>query len=187
MFSEEIFKEQTGVDFSSFYKEYNPNLIYYINSICNDVEMARDIATDSYMQAMNNILSYDKNKAKFSTWLFCIAKNHTINEIKHNKRYVIEDISSYDDVTEAYDEDPFSVEKALYVKDNIQKLNYPYNIVMNMILLENRSYKDISEYFDDKNINTVKSWVRKGKSLLRNLLELKFGLYKNKIIENECS
>ena len=56
-----------------------------------------------------------------------------------------------------------------------------------MILSENRSYKDISEYFDDKNINTVKSWVRKGKSLLRNLLELKFGLYKNKIIENECS
>ncbi len=29
MFSEDIFKEQTGLDFNSFYKEYNPKLIYY--------------------------------------------------------------------------------------------------------------------------------------------------------------
>src|SRR6201996_2062903 len=128
MFSEEIFKEQTGVNFTSFYEEYNSKLIYYINSICNDTEMARDIATDSYMQAFNNILSYDRSKAKFSTWLFTIAKNHTINEIKYNKRYIIENLSSYDDINEVYTEDISVCDKAKYISDNIETLKYPYNI-----------------------------------------------------------
>lgn len=178
MFSEELFKEQTGEDFNVFYKEYNSKLIYFINSLCNDNEMAKDIATFSYMQAFEKISTYDKKKAKFSTWLFSIARNHTINEIKSNKKYLIEDISIFDDEEIEYKEDTQLCDKFEFIKDNIYKIDYPYNIVMEMILLGKKSYKDVSEAFDGKNINTVKSWVRKGKTILKEMIEDKFGLEK---------
>lgn len=180
MFSEELFTEQTGENFTEFYKEYNNKLIYYISTICNDKEMAKDIATGSYIHAFDNILSYDKSKAKFSTWLFTIAKNRTINEIKSNKKYLIEDISLHEDDGESdvYQEDIYFYDKIEFIKTNIKKLKYPYNEVMKMVLLEKKSYKTVSETFNNKNINTVKSWVKKGKTILKQMLEKEFGLEK---------
>ncbi len=140
--------------------------------------MSKDIATHSYIQAFEKISSYDKNKSRFSTWLFTIAKNHTFNELKYNKRYIIEEFSEIDNKEETYLEDISINDKFNFVKENIENLKYPYNIVMNMILLENKTYNDVSEYFNDKNLNTIKSWIRKGKNLLRELVEEKFNLKK---------
>jgi RNA polymerase sigma-70 factor (ECF subfamily) len=176
-FSEELFKQKTGEDFSSFYEEYNPKLIYFINSICKNNQMAQDIATDSYMDAFDNILSYNKEKAKFSTWLFTIARNNTINEIKVLKKTLHEE--TFDIIEEKEEVDPFIDEKASIVIEQINNLNEPYRDVMKMILLDRKSYKDISIKYN-KNINTIKSWIRKGRSLIKDLSEKEFNKLKNK-------
>ena len=188
MFSEDLFKEQTGEDFTSFYEEYNPKLLYYINNICKDTQLAQDIATESYLAAFNNILSYDREKAKFSTWLFTIARNNTYNELKHNKKVSYVEIMDIEQ--EEIEEESFVDEKAYIIMNGINTLPHPYNIVMDMILVKKSTYDDVSVEFSTdgipKNINTIKSWVRKGKSLLKDLLEIEFNKIKNKN-KNECS
>jgi RNA polymerase sigma-70 factor (ECF subfamily) len=169
MNTEYLFKQQTGEDFSKFYEEYNPKLISFINNICKDKDMAQDIATSSYITAFDNILSYDKEIAKFSTWLFTIAKNKTIREINLNKRTVYQDIITEDSVIieDIQDtEDITDKEKVDIILEQINNLPYPYKEVMELFIVKKAKYADISLLLD-KNINTIKTWIRKGKQILK--------------------
>jgi RNA polymerase sigma-70 factor, ECF subfamily len=94
MFSEKekMFKQRTGKDFTTLYKKYYPKLIYFTTKICNDQQKAEDISTDSFMIALDKIDKYEKDKSQFSTWLFTIAKNLSLQEIKNNKKSISLDI-----------------------------------------------------------------------------------------------
>ena len=83
---EQNFRERTGKDFSFFYKKYYPKLIFYTARMCNDVQMAEDISTDSFMIAFEKIDKYEREKSQFSTWLFTIARNLMLQELKNNKK-----------------------------------------------------------------------------------------------------
>ena len=83
---ETIFKERTGNDFTFFYKKYYPKLIYYTAKMCNDQQKAEDISTDSFLIAFEKIDKYEKEKSQFSTWLFTIAKNLMLQDIKNSKK-----------------------------------------------------------------------------------------------------
>jgi len=93
---EKIFKERTGKDFSTLYQKYYPKLIYFTSRICRDLQKAEDISTDSFMIALEKIEKYEKEKSQFSTWLFTIAKNLTLQDIKLEKRSISLDVE-YDD------------------------------------------------------------------------------------------
>ena len=80
---EKVFRERTGKDFSTLYKKYYPKLVYFTSKICNDTQRAEDISTDSFMAAFDKIEKYEKEKAQFSTWLFTIAKNLALQDIKN--------------------------------------------------------------------------------------------------------
>ena len=80
---EKVFVERTGKDFSTLYKKYYPKLIYFTSKMCNDAQTAEDISTDSFMTAFEKIDKYEKVKAQFSTWLFTIAKNLALQNIKN--------------------------------------------------------------------------------------------------------
>ena len=154
MNTEYLFKQQTGEDFSKFYEEYNPKLISFINNICKDKDMAQDIATSSYIAAFDNILSYDKDIAKFSTWLFTIAKNKTIREINLNKRTVYLDIIADEVAEDTQDIQPDDItdkEKVDIILEQINNLPEPYKEVMELFIVKKKNYVDISLLFN-KNI-----------------------------------
>ena len=81
---ENLFKIQTGVDFQSTFTKYYPKLVYYVNKMCRDEQVAEDISMDAFMMSLDKIQKYDKTKSQFSTWLFTIAKNITLQDIKHS-------------------------------------------------------------------------------------------------------
>jgi RNA polymerase sigma-70 factor (ECF subfamily) len=83
---EKLFKERTGNDFTHFYKKYYPKLIYYTSKMCNDLQKAEDVTTESFMTAFEKIDKYEKEKSQFSTWLFTIARNIMLQEIKNQKK-----------------------------------------------------------------------------------------------------
>ena len=56
---EKLFREKTGKDFSTLYTKYYPKLIYFTSRMCNDVQKAEDISTDSFMIALDKIEKSD--------------------------------------------------------------------------------------------------------------------------------
>ena len=89
---EKLFKERTGKEFSFFYKKYYPKLIYYTSKMCNNQQKAEDVSTDSFLIAFEKIDKYDIDKSQFSTWLFTIAKNLMLQEIKTQKKTMSLDV-----------------------------------------------------------------------------------------------
>jgi RNA polymerase sigma-70 factor (ECF subfamily) len=177
MFSEQekIFKERTGKDFSTLYKKYYPKLIYFTAKMCNDVQKAEDISTDSFLVAFEKIEKYEKEKSQFSTWLFTIAKNLTLQAIKTQKKSVSMDIEFDEEGTTMKDfiqEDSdnsylheVSDKKADIMKRHISNLKEPYKNVIEMRELKRMSYKDISDELG-KNLSTIKSQIRNGRAIL---------------------
>ena len=155
---ENLFKIQTGIDFQSTFTKYYPKLVYYVNKMCRDEQISEDISMDAFMMALDKIKKYDKEKSQFSTWLFTIAKNLTLQKLKENKRNVsidsevdsdgttMKDFIESDNVDDfEHNSDSVFERKANIMLNEIKKLKDPYRTVIEMREIEKMAYKDISE------------------------------------------
>ena len=180
---EKLFKERTGKDFSFFYTKYYPKLIYYTSKMCNDQQKAEDISTDSFLIAFEKIDKYEKEKSQFSTWLFTIAKNLMLQDIKNSKKTMSLDIeideegtTMKDFIQEEESEEylhELSNKKADIMKRQIATLKEPYRKVIEMREIKKMQYKDIADELD-LNLSTVKSQIRNGRSILIKETEKEF-------------
>ncbi len=172
---EKLFKERTGKDFSTLYTKYYPKLIYFTSRICNDPQKAEDISTDSFMIALDKIHKYEREKSQFSTWLFTIAKNLTLQDLKNSKRSISLDIQFDEEGTtmkdfiqeeenDSYLHDVYD-KKADVLKKHINELKEPYKTVIEMREVKKMAYKDIADQLG-KNLSTIKSQIRNGRLIL---------------------
>lgn len=174
---EKLFRERTGKDFTELYTKYYPKLIYFTGRICNDSKKAEDLSTDSFMIALEKIEKYDREKSQFSTWLFTIAKNLTLQDIKVSKKSISLDVEFDNEGTTMKDfieEDDTSNQtvvndvfdkKATIMKSRIKELKEPYRTVIEMREINKMAYKDIADQLG-KNLSTIKSQIRNGRHIL---------------------
>jgi DNA-directed RNA polymerase specialized sigma24 family protein len=71
---------------------------------------------------------------------------------------IIDDIQDSEDITDK--------EKVAIILEQIDNLPAPYKEVMELFIVKKTKYVDISLLLN-KNINTIKTWIRKGKQILR--------------------
>jgi len=172
---EKIFRERTGNDFSFFYEKYYPKLIYYTQKFCTDQQKAEDVTTDAFMDALDKIDSYDKEKAQFSTWLFRIARNLMLQEIKVQRKLLSID-NEFDDegttlkdflISEEYDYSSYELvtKKSEILKEQIKKLKEPYKQVIKMREIEGMKYQEIADTLNI-NLSTIKSRIKKSREML---------------------
>lgn len=172
---EKIFKERTGKDFSTLYKKYYPKLVYFTSKICNDTQKAEDISTESFLSAFDKIEKYEKDKSQFSTWLFTIAKNLALQEIKNQKKLTSMDVEYDEEGTTMKDfiqeeETDIYLQEVFLMKSEIMKkymdnLKEPYKTVIEMREIKKMAYKDIADQLG-MNLSTLKSRIRNGRHIL---------------------
>ena len=185
---EDLFKIQTGIEFQSTFKKYYPKLVFYVNKMCRDEQVAEDISMDAFMMSLDKIQKYDKTKSQFSTWLFTIAKNITLQNIKKSRKCVSIDNEVDNDGTTMKDfieydysnNDQSNFENILEKKANvmkieINKLKDPYKTVIEMREIEKMAYKEISEKLG-RNLSTIKSQIRGARKILIQKTEKEFEL-----------
>jgi len=182
---EKLFRERTGKDFSFFYTKYYPKLIYYTSRMCNDPQKAEDISTDSFLIAFEKIDKYEKEKSQFSTWLFTIAKNLMLQDIKNSKKTMSLDVEIDEEGTTMKDflqeEESqeylhnLMLQKAEIMKKRISELKDPYRRVIEMREIDKMQYKDIADKLK-LNLSTVKSQIRNGRNILMKETEKEFEL-----------
>jgi RNA polymerase sigma-70 factor, ECF subfamily len=172
---EKLFREKTGKEFTQLYSKYYPKLIYFTSRICNDPQKAEDLSTDSFMIALDKIEKYDKEKSQFSTWLFTIAKNLTLQDIKSERKKISLDVEFDEEGTTMKDfiqeeESDLNVQnisdrKAEIIKKYMSGLKEPYRTVIEMREIKKMAYQDIADKLD-RNLSTIKSQIRNGRHLL---------------------
>ncbi|KEZ47676.1 MULTISPECIES: RNA polymerase sigma factor SigW [Metabacillus] len=140
---------------------------------------AEDIAQEAFIRAYVNIHSYDMDK-KFSTWLYRIATNLTIDRIRKKKPdYYLdaevagtEGLTMYSQVAAdvALPEDQVAtMELQQMIQKEILKLPDKYRSVIVLKYIDELSLIEISEILNMP-IGTVKTRIHRGREALRKQL-----------------
>ncbi len=66
------------------FRRYHTKVAAWCYRFTGDRESAGDLAQEIFLRAYRNLDSF-RGSAKFSTWLYTIARNHCVNEMKSRK------------------------------------------------------------------------------------------------------
>lgn len=140
---------------------------------------AQDIAQEAFLRAYTNIHSYDTNR-KFSTWLFRIVTNLSIDRLRKKKPdyYLDAQIEGTDGLTaysqiaadqELPEEQVVTFEMQEWIQQEILQLPPKYRSAIILKYIEDLSLKEISEILDLP-VATVKTRIHRGREALRKKL-----------------
>ncbi|GGM39281.1 ECF RNA polymerase sigma factor SigW [Paraliobacillus quinghaiensis] len=140
---------------------------------------AEDLAQEAFIRAYVNIHSFD-DKRKFSTWLFRIATNLTIDRIRKKKPDYFLDAEvrgtdGLDMYSQLANENPLpeeeleSLELQSYIQQQIMSLPTKYRSIIALRFVDERSLAEISEILNIP-IGTVKTRIHRGREALRKKL-----------------
>lgn len=176
-----IFLERTGQTLDQLYRKYYPKLKYNLREKLNgNDELAEEFTSNAFFTAMNKIDQYDRTRAEFSTWLFKIAHNLFLIDLKVKKSEntismdvetdsegtTIKDfLGTTRDEIEEVDIQNINTLKAKILVENLSKLKPDYAEVIRLRDIEEYSYNNIAEKLDI-NLNTLKSRIRNARKEL---------------------
>lgn len=149
-------------------ERYHVGLIIHCERLVKDRQIAEDLAQEAFVTAYKKINSYDNHKSKFSTWLYRIASNKSIDYLrKQNREVLTEDIEIF---TQGAAPDYEAEEQKRQVRGAVSKLEPPtYRQVIEAYYWEGKTYEQIAADMNTP-INTVRTWLRRAKEALRSEL-----------------
>lgn len=161
--------------FNILIKNYREILILFIMRYVNVIDIAEDLAQDTFLYVFINKKEYDF-KYSFKTYLYTIARCRAINYLKRSKRIVQYDEFKIDIDNEEIDEKLIRNENKLRLYQVIKKLKREYQIVIYLKYIENLKYKEICKVLN-KNMSQVKFLIYCAKKKLKKLMEKENFLY----------
>ena len=164
--------------FAEIVRRYQNPLTNYIYRMLNDYEEAVDLAQESFVRVYFAIERYHSNYA-FSTYIYRIATNLAISEIRKRKRrklYSLTGLYQYDgdedlefqpeDEKPLPEDDLISVESQDVIKKAIVALPEKYRIPIILREIEEKTYEEIANILE-LGLGTTKSRISRGRGLLR--------------------
>ena len=154
--------------------KYQKPLYFHIRKMIRETDYVDDLVQDIFMKAFKNLKNY-KNDYAFSTWLYRIATNHTIDYLRKKKldTFSINIDSSDEDHApiQLEDEDTYTDEPMIRrqrknkVHEAIDQLPEKYRLIILKRHIEEKSYQEISEEMDIP-LGTVKAHIFRARELL---------------------
>ena len=157
---------------------YKDKLINFIFNYLGDFESSEDVVQDTMIKLYQK-KHYYKEIAKFSTWLYTIAKNLANTELRKRKLRKTTLLSQFSKDDKTYDlpsDDPEIGQEIQtdivnkIIKNAVDQLSEKFKIVIVLRDIQGLSYEDISEIINVP-IGTVKSRINRARLQLQ--LELK--------------
>lgn len=175
--------------FREFFDQYQLSLLKLCIGFFHNEEDAKDIVQDVFIEVFQSIGQF-RGDALLSTWLFRIAVNKSMNQIRKNKNRRIlssfnsvlpfnkKDITDITDESEISDRHIESKEQAKIIRKAIDLLPGNQRIAFILSKYQDLSYKDISEVMNIS-LSAVESLIHRAKLSLQKKL---YNLYKKKLI-----
>ena len=181
----ELFQNGDNKAFDQIVLRYKDKLYTFLYMIVGDYDLAQDLAQDTYLRIFKNKDSYNKMSAKFSTWMYTIAKNGAFTELRKKKRrktYAISEVRKKGNDGEDYEfqipdlseGDLESKMMTEYKRESIQsalsQLKQDFRTIIILRDIQELSYDHISRIVEVP-IGTVKSRINRAREKLLELLK----------------
>lgn len=166
--------------FETIVSFYQNRIYYHCYRMTGNTYEAEDLAQETFVRAFVNIKSFD-SKRKFSTWLYRIATNVTIDRLRKRKPDFFleqtvegtENLNMYSQIPSEQDIPEEEVER-LDLQEQIQKhilsLSPIYRSVVILRYIDELSLNEISNVLDIP-LGTVKTRLYRGREALRTKLQ----------------
>jgi len=178
-----LVKKAKGGDEKAYKKlvdKYERALYFHILKMVKDREQVEDLVQEAFVKAFDNLNTYSTNYA-FSTWLYRIATNNTIDYLRKKKLNTLsidkpmktkdgEMEMQLPDESASTDRDIIKKQRKKIVQNAIDDLPKKYRKVIQLRHMEEKSYKEISDILD-KPLGTVKAHIFRARELLYKALK----------------
>jgi len=171
-FEKEIILKVTNGDTDAFeflVKKYEKQVFIMVANLLKMPDRLEDIVQDIFFNAYKHIKKFDPDLGRFSTWIFRIARNKCLNEIKRKKERSFPEVY---DTPEKGNPEKDLIHKEFMAKldKSLDRLPYKHKIVFVLADLQGLSYEEIAQ-IEQTNTGTVKSRLFRARHKLRSTLE----------------
>ncbi|HEX7367013.1 MAG TPA: sigma-70 family RNA polymerase sigma factor [Pelobium sp.] len=172
-------KEGNQKAYAELMQRYKDSIFFMVLKMVNNKDDAMDITVTTFAKAFENLEKYRPDYA-FSTWLFRIATNGSIDFIRKKKISTTSiDGMSYDGgedkvfeiKSDSLNPEEHSIKKQQteQLKEVIEKLPTRYKTLIILRYFDELSYEEIAEQMDLP-LGTVKAQLFRGRDLLSNVI-----------------
>jgi RNA polymerase sigma-70 factor (ECF subfamily) len=95
----------------ALYDRYGRRVFALAARMLNDPQSSEEVTQDVFMSVWRRVTSYKPGRGKFTTWLFSIAHNRTIDELRKRMRDRNRDNQNIDDHIDIKEETPLPAEQ----------------------------------------------------------------------------
>ncbi|MEL7834725.1 sigma-70 family RNA polymerase sigma factor [Fodinibius sp. Rm-B-1B1-1] len=178
-----LVKKAKGGDEKAYKKlvdKYERALYFHILKMVKDREQVEDLVQEAFVKAFDNLNTYSNSYA-FSTWLYRIATNNTIDYLRKKKLKTLsidkpmktkdgEMEMQLPDESASTDRDIIKKQRKQIVQNAIDDLPEKYRKVIELRHMEEKSYQEIAKVLD-KPLGTVKAHIFRARELLYKTLK----------------
>jgi RNA polymerase sigma-70 factor (ECF subfamily) len=155
--------------FRTLVLRYQQPVFRFVGNLVVDHHEIEDLVQDVFLTAYEKISLYDPSQSKFTTWLFVIARNKSINWLRRKRhRTGTADFEPVDYRHDGRDDDEseffMQLDRALAALPVAQRTAFV------LAEIEELPYDEIAR-IEGTRLGTVKSRVHRAKTKLRSLLQ----------------
>ncbi|SOC15650.1 RNA polymerase sigma-70 factor [Ureibacillus xyleni] len=152
---------------------YGQDILQLVYAYVHNETIAEDLTQEIFVKCYRSLSTY-RGKSSIKTWLWRIAINHSKDYLKswYNQR-----VQVTDDAILGNNESQNNVEQTIIQQDEdaklastVMQLPVKFREVIYLFYYEELSLKEMASVLE-VNVNTVKTRLKRGKSLLKEMLE----------------
>ncbi|MGA3268272.1 MAG: sigma-70 family RNA polymerase sigma factor [Verrucomicrobiota bacterium] len=168
--------------FAELVEKYKQPVMNFVYRALRDEAEAEDVAQNVFLQVYKSARRYQRT-AKFSTWLFTIARNLCLNELRRRSRHPAESIEEthaehedlprqqYEDKSQlAPAEEALQSELAQKIQEALAGLPENQRTALLLCRHEELSYEEIAEVLDCS-LSATKSLIHRARETLKEKLK----------------
>lgn len=172
--------------YSDLLKRYRKPVYHMILKMVRNVDDAEDLTIEAFAKAFKNLSRFKKDYT-FSTWLFRIATNNSIDFIRKKKLDTFSIHSSYrDDNGDAVSidvqddnlnpqEETIKVQKIQIMRNFVDQLPPKYQRLVKLRYFDELTYEEIATELEAP-LGTVKAQLHRARELMYDLVKGKEGI-----------
>jgi RNA polymerase sigma-70 factor (ECF subfamily) len=168
--------------FAALVEKYKQPLFNFVFRTLRDETESEDVAQNTFLQVWKSRARYERT-AKFSTWLFTIARNLCLNEIRRRSRHPAESLEEShaeheDQPLRQYEdknvflptENALQGELAHKIEEALAGLPENQRTAILLCRQDELSYEEIAEILDCS-LSATKSLIHRGREVLKENLK----------------
>ena len=178
---------EKNLDFNQIYKQYNAEVLNYVNMRVRNIDIAKDIHSEVFTKVYEFLEIFDGEKAQFKTWLYTIVNRKIIDnwrtcQRKHNNivnvsDYVDSEGKEFFEISDNSDNSKDIEHEEMNEKiiTALNKLKPNYKKVAELFFIQELKYTEIAQILEIP-LNTVKVNLLRAKEMLQGELKNQYEL-----------